>query len=163
MYVLYLKVLGVTIFCTRQEIFKIKKDVQFYICILSRLQNEPRLHNAKPLAMQEKLKLETAVSKNNNRKLVITFDLRQALPLPKLTTGPAFYCRKIWMYNLGIHDCTAGKVHMFLWTGNIAKRGSDEVASILLRYLSKITEVDDLIIFTDNCPGQNKNWLLMAL
>ena len=113
--------------------------------------------------MQEKLKLETAVSKNNNRKLVITFDLQQALPLPKLTTGPAFYCRKIWMYNLGIHDCTAGKGHMFLWTENIAKRGSDEAASILLKYLSKITEVDDLIIFTDNCPGQNKNWLLMAL
>ena len=84
--------------------------------------------------MQEKLKLETAVSKNSNRKLVITFDLRQTLPLPKLTTGPEFYCRKIWMYTLGIHDCTAGKGHMLLWTENIAKRRSDEVASILLKY-----------------------------
>ena len=36
---------------------------------LIRLQNELRLHNAKALAMQEKLKLETAVSKNNSRKL----------------------------------------------------------------------------------------------
>ncbi|XP_065658599.1 uncharacterized protein LOC136083118 [Hydra vulgaris] len=67
------------------------------------------------------------------------------------------------MYNLDIYDCTAGMGHIFLWIENIAKRASDEVASILLKYLSKITEVDYLIIFTDNCPGQNKNWLLMAL
>ena len=140
---------------TKSDTCKIKKEPERIVANdqeLIRLQNELRLHNAKALAMQKKLKLETAVSKKNNRKLVITFDLQKALPLPKLTTGPAFYCRKIWRYNLGIHDCTAGKGHMVLWTENIAKRGSDEVASILLKYLSKITEVDDLIIFTDNCP-----------
>ena len=67
------------------------------------------------------------------------------------------------MYNLGIHNCTAGKGHMFLWTENVAKRGSDEVASTLLKNLSKITEVNDFIISTDNYPGQNKNCLLMAV
>lgn len=67
------------------------------------------------------------------------------------------------MYNLGIHDCTEGKGYMFLWTEDTAKRGSDEVASILLKFLSTKTDIDDLIIFTDNCPGQNKDWLLIAL
>lgn len=130
---------------------------------LYRLSTELNLHKAKAKAMQDLLKSSVEESKNNIRKLVISFDLQQALPIPKLTTGPAFYCRKIWMYNLGIHDCTEGKGYMFLWTEDTAKRGSDEVASILLKFLSTKTDIDDLIIFTDNCPGQNKNWLLIAL
>lgn len=130
---------------------------------LSRLNTELILHKTKAKAMQDLLHNMTLESKNKSRTLVISFDLQQAMPLPKLTTGPAFYSRKVWMYNLGIHDCTAGKGHMFLWTEDTAKRGSDEVASILLKFLLSTTEIDDLIIFTDNCPGQNKNWLLMSL
>lgn len=130
---------------------------------LSRLNIDLTTHKTKAKAMQDLLNNTTQESKNTNRTLVISFDLQQALPIPKLTTGPAFYCRKIWLYNLGIHDCTNGKGHMFLWTEDIAKRGSDEVASILLKFLMTKTEIDHLIIFTDNCPGQNKNWLMMSL
>jgi hypothetical protein len=84
------------------------------------------------------------------------------MPIPKLTTGSAFYCTKVWLYNLGIHDRTVGRGHMFIWTEDLAKRGSEEVAFVLMKFLSSKTDTEDLIIFIDNCPGQNKNWLLMS-
>lgn len=96
------------------------------------------------------LKKQTEGSKLTNGKLVISFDMSQALPIPKLTIGPAFYCRNIWMYNLGIHDCPTEKGHMFLWTEDTAKRGSDEIASVLLKFLNAQKDIDYLIIFTDN-------------
>lgn len=80
--------------------------------------------------------------------------MQQGMPLPKLTTGPAFYCRKMWLYNLGIRDCTNKKGFMYLWT--------DEVASALMKFLETKLDYDELVIFTDNCPGQNKNWQMMA-
>jgi hypothetical protein len=51
---------------------------------------------------------------------------------------------------------------MFIWTEDLAKRGSEEVAFVLMKFLSSKTDTEDLIIFIDNCPGQNKNWLLMS-
>lgn len=128
------------------------------------LSTELTLHKTRAKAMQNLLKSETDLSKVKiNKKMVISFDLQQAMPIPKLTTGPAFYCRKIWLYNLGVHDCTSGQGYMYLWTEDKAKRGADEVASVLLKFLNNITDVDHLVIFTDNCPGQNKNWLLMGV
>lgn len=63
------------------------------------------------------------------------------------------------MYNLGIHQRNTGKGYMYMWTENIAKRGSYEIASCVLKYLKdnppKLNK--HLIVFTDNCGGQNKN------
>lgn len=54
----------------------------------------------------------------------------------------------------------SGKATLFMWPETTAKRGSEEIASILLKYLSSIDTTDqkDLVIFTENCGGQNKNW-----
>ncbi|CAH1963412.1 unnamed protein product, partial [Acanthoscelides obtectus] len=56
-------------------------------------------------------------------------------------------------HNLGVHDCTAEQSHMFLWTENQAKRGSDEVASMLFKFLEDKKDVDHHVVFTVNYPG----------
>lgn len=129
---------------------------------VERLTTFINLHRNRAKAMQDLLKVETERSQNSINVCVISFDLQQALPIPKLTTGPAFYCRKVWLYNLGVHSCTTGQGHMYLWTENQAKPGADEVALVLFKFHYSKKEVDKLIIFTDNCAGQNKNWFLMA-
>lgn len=105
--------------------------------------------------MQDLLKYETEDSKTKPKKCVISFDLQQAMPIPNLTAGHAFYYRKVWLYNLGIHDRTRPYVFM----DRRPKPGSDEVGFLLLKFLSNKREIEDFVIFTDNCPGENKNWL----
>lgn len=124
------------------------------------------IHKFRAKGMQDLLKLEADNSKRVENKLVISFDLQQAMPVPKLTTGPAFYSRKIWLYNLGVHDCTNERGYMYVWTEDQAKRGADEIISAVLKFLEDnsgiIEAIEELIVFTDNCPGQNKNWQMMS-
>ena len=87
-----------------------------------------------------------------------TFDFQQNLPLPTLTHSDVFYCRQLWVYNFGIHDCIADEGIMHLWDETTAKRGSSEVASCLQRCLSqRSTGAKSLVLFSDGCAGQNKN------
>ena len=95
---------------------------------------------------------------------MITFDLQQALPSPKLTTNVVFYKRQLWSYNLGVHDCSDGKGYMFMWSENIASRGSQEICSSILRFLRlKESNADHLIAFSDSCGGQNRNINVICL
>ncbi|XP_039283499.1 uncharacterized protein LOC111052342 isoform X2 [Nilaparvata lugens] len=126
---------------------------------------EKEIHLRRADSAREKLKNYTAMSKETpNDVHVITVDLQQTLPTPKLSCGPAFYCRKMWTYNVGIHNCSSGQGFMFMWDETVGKRGSDEIGSCIIKYLSVANiHAKKLVIFTDNCGGQNKNWNIMSL
>lgn len=51
-----------------------------------------------------------------------------------------------------------------MWDESMAKRGSEEIGSCIVKYIS-VAKVRSkkLIVFTDNCGGQNKNWNIMSL
>ncbi|XP_071053921.1 uncharacterized protein [Onthophagus taurus] len=126
---------------------------------------ELELHHYRAEELQTSLKEEIEKAKNTRDTLVLSFDLQQALPVPNLTVGPAFYLRKAWTYNLGIHDCIEDRGYMYMWPENVAKRGSDEIASILYKHFKKNCndQYTKLIVYSDNCAGQNKNWTIVCL
>lgn len=89
---------------------------------------------------------------------MFTFDLQQSLPTPKLSTSVVFYKRQMWTYNFGIHECASEKGYMYVWPECIASRGSQEIASCLLRHFSMAnSQASHLIVFSDACGGQNRN------
>lgn len=67
-------------------------------------------------------------------------------------------------YNIAVHDCGANKGHMMLWPETIAGRGADEIASCIYEYV-KETNISSqkLVIYSDNCAGQNKNARIISL
>ena len=95
--------------------------------------------------------------------MVICLDLQQALPTPRLSTNRVFYKRKLWTYNFGIHDYKTGRGYMFIWDEITANRGAAEIASCLYKFVTEFipSNVKKLYIFSDNCPGQNKNYILI--
>ena len=96
--------------------------------------------------------------------VVITFDLEQTLPTPKLSTGPAFYKRKLWTYNFNIHDCKQNVGHCFTWDESVAGRGSEEIGSCIKFYFESLNiRGNTLVAISDNCGGQNKNWNIQYL
>ena len=98
------------------------------------------------------------------RLAVISIDLQKTLATPRIFTSLQYYKRKLWTYNFGIHDIKTGSASMYLWDESIAKRGSVEIASCLLHYIDNEIddEVEKLVIFSDNCGGQNKNWNVVS-
>lgn len=129
---------------------------------LKELTQKKELHQRRAQAGQDAIKFAT----ENGRAVgtyVITFDLQQALPTPKLSTGPTFYKKKILSYNLSVHCCSENQGYFYFWDESIAGRGADEIASCLLKHfqLHNISG-STLIAISDNCTGQNKNWTIVA-
>lgn len=131
-----------------------------------KLTTQHRLHLAKAKGMQDSLKVEVERARNNPELglAVLSMDLQQALPTPKLSCGPAFYKRKLWTFNFSIHNCVTDQGFMFMWDETTANRGSDEIGSSILKYIEHLPqECKHIVVYSDNCPGQNKNWNITAL
>ena len=104
------------------------------------------------------LRLNTRLAKQDNAVLTLTFDFQQNFPLLHIPVSDIFYMQQLWMYAFGIHSCSDNHVKMYFWPESLAKRGSDEVISCLHNFLSTVPEgVTTLFLYSDGCPGQNKN------
>lgn len=119
-------------------------------------------------AAYDSLKADREKAKTSDRMAYITMDLQQTMPLPRLSTSKAFYLRQMWMYNFGTHILTkeADKAVFSSWTEDQASRGSSEIFSCLLTVLEleeAFINKDHLVIWSDSCAGQNKNFLLICL
>ncbi|KAJ8886388.1 hypothetical protein PR048_012599 [Dryococelus australis] len=93
---------------------------------------EKELNLRKAEKGQKNIQIQTVQASNDSKYHVITFDLQQALPPPpNISTRPDFYKRKMWTYNLGIHDCGIGVGHFYVCNETVANRGSEEILSCL--------------------------------
>jgi len=121
-------------------------------------------HQLKAGLGYQNLREDTQVAKSDSSAHVITFDLQQNLPVPILTHSAMFYLRQLWVYNFGIHKCDSGNGIMCVWNECIAGRGSDEIASCLLRYFTELrSTATKLVCYSDSCFRQNKNSTLICL
>lgn len=91
----------------------------------------------------------------------ITFDFMQNLPLPHIPSNPVFYARQIWYYVFGIHDLGSNEAAMYTYTEDQAKKGSNDVTSMLLNYFNNNDLCRNLVLISDSCPGQNKNYTML--
>ena len=125
--------------------------------------------------MKEHLKLKEEVrnlkneykkeAQNDPTMLVIQFDLEQTLNVPCSNVSSLYYKRKLRVYNLSVYDLGSSDGACIFWNETIAEKGSNEIASSLITYLTKIKEKKDvkkLIMFSDACGGQNRNKYISA-
>ena len=87
------------------------------------------------------------------------FDMQQILLCPHGKSSSYFYKRRLGVYNLTIYDYKNGDAHCFMWPENEGRRGSNEVASCLFKYMDVQSKqgIKQITMFSDNCAGQNRN------
>lgn len=63
-----------------------------------------REHLQRAKTLQQQLKNDMQLAKEDRFTETITFDLQKTLPLPRIPTNIVFFKRQLWVYNLGIHS-----------------------------------------------------------
>ncbi|KAK7605344.1 hypothetical protein V9T40_007202 [Parthenolecanium corni] len=90
-------------------------------------------------------------------------DLEKVLFVPTLTHSQMYYSRQLAVYNFCVQVGDTGQVLMYVWDETISGRGSNEIGSCLLRVLlSKFTYKRHVLLWCDNCSGQNKNRMIVV-
>ena len=122
--------------------------------------HEHRKRATKIREIKTALKLDS-----DHTKITAVFDLQKALPTSKSEVSLFYYSRKLSTYNFSISDLTNDEVTCFVWNETIAGRGSNEISSCLLQMLKKwdANGAKEVNFFSDACPGQNRNWNVLAL
>lgn len=121
-------------------------------------------HEAADISFKEKAKDKKIAKESNGKMILGTFDLQQCLPTPSLHTNVSFYKRQLWTYNLTINNSTFSNTICYMWHEAEAKRGSNEIASCLNRFLGDLDpKVEEATFYSDSCGGQNKNKVVCAM
>lgn len=97
---------------------------------------------------------DKAEAKMNPSKRFVTFDMQATLTLPFAEDSQLYYARKLSVYNVSIYDSEKnGICHVYDETNGA--KGSTEIASCLLDYLSSLLEsVEHVIFYADTCEGR---------
>ncbi|KAL4716699.1 hypothetical protein ACJJTC_004818 [Scirpophaga incertulas] len=130
----------------------------------------------KALSRQEKRDDRCKIDDKNK---VLVFDLQAVLQSPRGDTSGFYYKSKLNSYNFTITMLNKkidgqikdsyDDVHCFFWNETDGKRGANEIGSCLLKVFEKLSAESsnnngcNLILYSDNCAGQNKNKFIVAL
>lgn len=142
--------------CKKCDLFDVHIQTSSDPALVQQLKTERELHQRKALNTRNGLREDTEFAKQDEIA-VICFDLMKPLPTPVLITGICYYKRQLWTYWFSVHDMKTGKSFMFLWNETIASRGSQEVGSCLLHYIKNFVPAKKIIMYSDQCGGQNRN------
>lgn len=131
------------------------------------LDNYLKHQSEKKLSRKEK---EIDKAKCSESYRVSCFDLQATLPTPKGDVSSFYYKSKLSTYNFTVCGLTQkgqGPVTCFMWHEGQGKRGANEIGSCLLNYLQQESESYDgndldIVFFSDNCSGQQKNKFILA-
>lgn len=97
--------------------------------------------------------------------LVASFDLQKVLATPYGESMQLYYARKYAEYNFTVYENRTQKGYCYTWGEADGKRGSCEIATCLYKYLQEVDNrgVKKLLLYCDNCSGQNKNKVIISM
>ena len=91
-------------------------------------------------------------------------DLQKVIMLPRLPGNKtAVFTRRIILFNETFAPAGGhGSPHGYLWHEGIRGRNDEDIVSTYVKFLERLSDVSDVVIWTDNCTAQNKNWTLYS-
>lgn len=117
-------------------------------------------HLAEKILSREEKKGDKIGAENGN-VVTAVYDLQAVLTCPRANSSTFYYKSKLNNYNLSVFNFGTKKADCYFWNEVEGNRGADEIGNCILKFLQKIdeeaTQPKDVIFFSDNCAGQQKN------
>ena len=99
--------------------------------------------------------------KNSVNAIVVMVDLQKCLPTPLITNSQSLYLKNFVLINYTIYDPVSKNSYCMMYNESGGARGGNEMASCFLKWAMKgivgNDNVESLIVWSDNCSGQNRN------
>ena len=129
------------------------------------LEREYKQHCDQKLLARQAKQVAKDTAKANGTYMAACFDLEKVLNCPHAEASSFYYHRKLSLYNLTCYCLGSGSAYCYLWNETQAKRGCNEIASCLLKFLdSQVKQkFTSFTFFSDNCSGQNRNRYIATL
>src|SRR5277367_4009338 len=117
------------------------------------------VHKRRAKKFYASLKETEALCAERDDVLGLTFDFMQNLPLPAIPVQEIFYLRQLWVHAFEVHNMKSGHGTFYVYHEGEAKRGPNEVCTFLKHYVDNFVPpaVKELNLYSDSCPGQNRN------
>nr|CAI5857198.1 unnamed protein product [Callosobruchus analis] len=131
----------------------------------SEMEEHYQLHMINKDTGRQLKNIDKEKAKLNSDFCAAVFDLEQVLPTPKSNVGITFYKLKLSTYNFTIFNLASSEGYCYMWYESIAKRGSSEIGSCLLRFIEhKVQQgTKQFSFYSDNCAGQNRNRFIFSM
>lgn len=98
--------------------------------------------------------------------LCLEVDFGQNLPLPEIPVSDQFYKRLIWLNIFNVHVFGSHKrSYMYFFLEGKLKKGGNTVCNLILNAIEREFKLDcynKIYLFSDSCPGQNKNYFVVS-
>lgn len=120
---------------------------------------ELEVHKRRAKKFYTKIAAVKEICNNRDDVAALTFDYMQNLPLPNIPIQEIFYLRQLWVNCFGVKNLNTNESVFYVYHEGVANKGANEVCSMILHYLDHFLgkNIRELHLFSDNCPGQNKN------
>ncbi|EZA58416.1 hypothetical protein X777_01373 [Ooceraea biroi] len=118
------------------------------------------------LVEKELSRAEKKADKEKSDVVVAVYDLQAVMQLPKGNVSVFYYKSKLNVFNFTIYDLKTNTCDCFVWDEANGHRGVNELGTCILQYLRKISISKhdvEIIFYSDNCAGQQKNKFMIAL
>ncbi|KAL4718653.1 hypothetical protein ACJJTC_013382 [Scirpophaga incertulas] len=110
---------------------------------------------------------DIALSREPQSKFIVAiYDLQAQLPVPIGNSSAFYYKSKLNCYNFTITNIKTDSTTCYFWHEGLGCKGSTEIGTCVYRFLEKVSEEhpnSDVIFYSDNCCGQQKNRYVFSM
>lgn len=151
--------------CLTCELIKMKRKKE--IPITEDEKRKYKKHKREKKATYAEYKKDLALAREDPSTVVASFDMQKILTTPYADSTLLFYSRKYQFYNLSVYENETKRGDCFVWGESDGKRGALEISTCISKWLNGLTQRKagklKVILYCDNCPGQNKNKTMFSM
>jgi hypothetical protein len=104
------------------------------------LEEEKKQHELEKQENYNRFKAHQNIQKSDPTTLCASFDLQKVLNTPYGDSMLLFYSRKLAVYNFCVYENGTRNVYCYYWDECNGKRGANEIATILNKYIQTVDE-----------------------